>query len=209
MAVRFIDEHPAGFGWIHPEPASMERASHALLAGGRVALVDPTDDPGLDARVRALGEPGCVIQLLDRHNRDGAAIAARLGIPLLRVPDAAVPGFPFQVVPVVDVPGWHERALWWPEQRLLVVSESLGTAAYYRAPGERLAVHPVRRLLPPRGLAGYDAEWLLVGHGAGVSSGAADAVREAVSRAVARTPAWASARVGEVIGRARARGGAA
>ncbi len=205
MAVRFVDEHPSGFSWIHPEPALMQRASHALLAGGRVALVDPTDDPGLDARVRALGEPGCVIQLLDRHDRDGQAIAARLGVPLVRVPDSPVAGFPFEVVPVADVPGWHERALWWAEQRLLVVSESLGTAPYYRAPGERVAVHPMRRLLPPRGLAAYDADRLLVGHGAGVSAAAAAAVREAVGRAVARTPAWAAARAGEVLARARGR----
>src|SRR5688500_1595703 len=103
MAVRFIDEHPAGFGWIHPEPATLERASPALLADGRVALIDPTDDPRLDARVRALGEPGCVVQLIDRHDRDGVAIAARLGVPLVRVPDARVSGFPFEVVSVVEL----------------------------------------------------------------------------------------------------------
>ena len=43
-------------------------------------------------------------------------MAARLGVPHLRVPDA-VPGSPFEVVKVLDVPGWHEVALWWPERR--------------------------------------------------------------------------------------------
>ena len=43
MAVRFVDEHPAGFGWINPEPALMERASHAadelgFRSGGRLEV---------------------------------------------------------------------------------------------------------------------------------------------------------------------------
>ena len=54
----------------------MQRTSHALAADGRVWLFDVVDDPELDARVRELGEPAGVVQLLDRHNRDCAAVAS-------------------------------------------------------------------------------------------------------------------------------------
>ena len=96
--------------------------------GDGVWFVDPVDVPEAMERAAALGAPAGVIQLLDRHNRDCAAIAARLGVPHLKVPDA-VPGSPFEVVRVLDVPGWHEAALWWPEHRVLVVAELIGTNA--------------------------------------------------------------------------------
>lgn len=60
----------------------MQRASHALAVEGRVWLVDPVDAPELEARIRLLGEPAGVVQLLDRHGRDCAAWAARLGVPM-------------------------------------------------------------------------------------------------------------------------------
>ena len=63
--------------------------------------------------------------------------AARLGVPHLRLP-AAVPARPFGVIRVLDLPGWHERALWWPERRVLVVAEVVGTNGIYRlGPGRR------------------------------------------------------------------------
>ena len=68
----FCDESDGGFGWISPEPAWMGRASHALAADGGVWLVDPVDFAGLDERVRSLGEPRAVLQLLGWHNRDCA-----------------------------------------------------------------------------------------------------------------------------------------
>src|SRR5689334_21316721 len=105
-----LDEQPFGLTWVLDEP--MQRASHALADGGRVWLVDPVDVPEALDRVSALGTPAGVLQLLDRHNRDAAQIAGRLGVPHLRLPDA-VPDSPFEMVKVIDVPGWHERALWW------------------------------------------------------------------------------------------------
>ena len=54
-----------------------------------------------------------MLQLLDRHNRDCAEVAQRLGVPHLKVPDA-VPGSPFEAIPALRVPGWKETALWWP-----------------------------------------------------------------------------------------------
>jgi hypothetical protein len=43
-------------------------------------------------------------------------------------------------------------------------------------------VHLLLRLTPPRALARYDAERLLVGHGEGIASNAAAAIRDALRR---------------------------
>ena len=180
MTVTFCDEAPWGFGWIAAEPRFMQRASHALLAGGGVWLIDPVDFPGLDERVRALGRPAGVIQLLDRHGRDSASVSARLGVPIWITPPAAVPGAPFEVITVKRSRVWRESALWWPEQRVLVVAEAVGTAGYFRAPGEALGVHPLLRLAPPRRLLGFEPEHVLVGHGAGVHESATGALHAAI-----------------------------
>jgi hypothetical protein len=157
-----ITRHDLGVSWVVREP--MSRASHALAADGRVWLVDPVDDPDALAAAAALGEPAAVLQLLDRHNRDSAAVAERLGVPLLKVP-AAVPDAPFEVVRVLDVPGWHEVALWWPEHRGLVVAEVVGTAPSYAVDGGGAGIHPVLRLFPPGRLRTFSPAHLLVGHG--------------------------------------------
>ncbi len=146
--------HDWGVGWIAAEPAHMRRASHALAHEGGVWLVDPVDGEGLDEAIAGLGEVRGVLQLLDRHPRDCAALAARFGAPLLRTPFARVAGAPFEAVAVMRRRGWDETALWWPEHAVLAVAESLGTAPYYRAPGEPLGVHPLLRLTPPRTAGG-------------------------------------------------------
>ncbi|HET7045877.1 MAG TPA: hypothetical protein VFI37_13595 [Gaiellaceae bacterium] len=174
-----------GFGWIE-ETGFMRRCGHALIEGGRVWLVDPFEHDGLDGRVRAAGDPAGVIQLLDRHGRDCAAIAQRLGVPLHRL---EVPA-PFEAIRLATPPRWEEVALWWPEPRVLVVAEALGTARFYRAPGERLAVNPVLRLAPPRRLGRLVPERILCGHGEGVHEEAAGALREALATARRRLPAY-------------------
>jgi hypothetical protein len=114
--------------------------------------------------VAALGKPAAVLQLLDRHNRDCAALADRLGVPHLKVP-AALPDTPFEVIHLVGARFWQEVALWWAEPRVLVVAEAIGTAAAF-APGRMGAgVHIGLRLWPPRRLGPYEPEHLLVGHG--------------------------------------------
>lgn len=168
MCARYCDELPFGFGWVAAEPAYMQRASHALFDAGRVWLVDPVDVEGLDERIHAVGKPAGVIQVLDRHNRDSAALARRYAITLYRVPFAGVPGSPFEVLRTVNLPRWREAALWWPEHRTLIVADALGTAGYFLGPGERLAVHPLLRLRPPRSLAALEPEHVLCGHGEGV-----------------------------------------
>ena len=141
-----VQQHALGITWF--EPGGMVRASHALAHEGRVWLIDPFDDPDALTVAASLGEPAGVLQLLDRHNRDSKAIAARLDVPLVRLPTRA-PDTPFEVIPVIDRMGWKEIALWWEEERALVVAEAVGTAPAF-ALGRRVGVHPLLRLLPPR-----------------------------------------------------------
>jgi len=158
-----IVEHALGITWVMDEP--MERGSHALADDGRVWLVDPVDDAQALARVAELGAPAGVIQLLDRHNRDCVALARRLGVPHLKVPDAQPDGAPFTVLRVIRNRLWREVALWWPERRALVVAEVLGTAPAFALGDGAVGIHPMVRMTPPGGLRGLDPELLLVGHG--------------------------------------------
>lgn len=190
-AVRFCDELGFAFGWISPSPARLERTSHALAHDGRVWLVDPADGEGVEERIRALGDPVGVVQLLDRHSRDCAALAGRLAVPHYRPPLDRIPGAPFSIVPVVRRRLWREVALWWAARAVLVCGDALGTAPYFLGPGERLAVHPLLRLTPPRPLAAFAPRHVLVGHGEGVHGDeAAVAVREAVSSSRRRLGRW-------------------
>jgi hypothetical protein len=182
---RDCDEFEDGFGWIADE--FLERCSHALVADGRVWLIDPLDRDGLDDRVRAAGTPAGVVQLIDRHNRDCAALAWRLGVPHHVVPHTALG--PFEFVPLGLGRLWEEVALWWPERRVLVSADALGTADYFRAGDERLAVHPALRLWPPRGrLDALEPAAILCGHGPGIFDNAASALREALSTSRRRIP---------------------
>jgi len=190
VEARFVDELPFAFGWIAPEPRFMRRCSHAVLAGGRVWVTDPVaDDAALD-RVLALGEPGGVVQLLDRHARDCALVAKQLGVRHYEVPDRPPHGAPFEILPVLRRRRWHEVALWFREERTLAVADAVGTVQYYRSPSERLAVSPLLRLTPPRGLLAVEPEHILVGHGEGVHEDAAEALRDAIVHARSRAPAW-------------------
>jgi hypothetical protein len=186
---RFRDDHAFGLEWIADRPQRLERASHALTDGGRVWLVDPVEVDGLEERLAALGAVAGVIQLLGRHGRDCATLAARHGVPHWTGTDW--PGTPFRPLRIVDWPLWHERALWWPERRTLVVADALGSASYFPAPGQRLGVHPFLRPLPPRSLTGLDPEHVLCGHGAGVHGpAAATALAEALETARRGIPRW-------------------
>ena len=189
MRLRFSDEFEHGFGW-HPEGERLQRTSHAVLAGGSVWLTDVVDGSGIDERIRALGEPAGVVQLIDRHKRDCAAVAERLGVALHLTPFTDVPGAPFVVLPIARRMFWREIALWWPEQRILVCGDALGSLGYFRARGEPFGVHPLLRLAPPRrALGGLEPEHILFGHGEGVhGSEAASALREALATARRRLP---------------------
>ena len=198
MKVELCDDRGAGgFSWIVDEPAT--RTSHALADEGRVWLVDTVRNDMALERAAALGEPAAVIQLVDRHNRDCAAIAAELGVPHLVVPDA-LPDTPFEAIALTRNRAWRETALWWPATRTLVVAEALGTNRFFAAGGEPVGVHLLLRLAPPRDTLGrFAPEHLLVGHGRGVHGPeAADALRNALEysrrglpRLLARVPGFA------------------
>ncbi|MEI8105636.1 MAG: hypothetical protein WCH31_07320 [Actinomycetes bacterium] len=185
----FCDESDTGFGWISAEPPWMQRASHAIASNGGVWLIDPVDFAGLDDRVRTLGEPRGVIQLLDRHRRDAASVATRLGVPQLVTPQD-VPDSPFEMITVPAIPGWRETGLWWAERQTLVVAEAVGTARYYCAPGRPLGVHPLLRMVrPPVTLLRFEPDHLLCGHGAGIHDDTTATLHGAVRRSRRELPA--------------------
>jgi hypothetical protein len=158
-----VEEHELGLTWIVEEP--MERAFHALVDDRRIWFVDPLDGPELEAAAE-LGEPAGVLQLLDRHNRDCAAVATRLGVPHLKVPDS-IPASPFEAIAAVRMPGWKETALWWPRREALVVAETVAANPMHTG-GRRLGVHLFLRGWPPRSLRRYRPRHLLLGHGPGI-----------------------------------------
>ena len=190
MEVRFVDEQEWGIGWIAAEPEMLQRCSHALVLDGKVWLVDAVDGEGVEERVRELGDPAGVVQLLDRHRRDCATLARRLDVPLHVTPLALVPNTPLRPLQIVRTRLWTEIALWWPERRVIVCGDALGTAPYFRAPNERLAVHPFLRLVPPQRLGGLEPAHILVGHGEGIHDHAGDELEEALATSSRRIPRW-------------------
>lgn len=189
MAVSIVDELDCGFGWLE-SGSFMRRCSHALAVDGRVWILDAFADEEALERVRTLGEPAAVVQLLDRHNRDNVEVAQRLGIPLHVVPEAPPAGAPFEVVPLLRNRFWREIALWFPQLATLVVAEAVGTAQFYRAPQDRVGVSPALRLLPPRRLLAFQPEHLLVGHGEGIHDDATGALRDGIEHARGRALSW-------------------
>lgn len=217
---RIIDRWRGGFGWIaHPDEA-MQRASHALIVEDGVWVIDPVDYDGLDERLAAAGDGEVaggvdvagVCVLLDRHVRDAGAIARRHGVAVhapawmdgvgrsLDAPveplGAAVGGY--EVRKLIDNRLWQEAALY--DGATLYVPETLGTAAFFLAPGDRVGVHPALRLFPPGGLADLDVERLLVGHGRGVFDDAGDAIADALGNARRRAPRVYANLIGDFIG---------
>ncbi|MBA2240107.1 MAG: hypothetical protein H0W09_02495 [Solirubrobacterales bacterium] len=160
--IKTLDESALGFSWTIDE--AYERGSHALADGGRVWIVDPVDFDGLDEKLRALGEPAAVLQLLDRHDRDCAEVAERLGVPHHNIPDE-LPDSPFEVIKVIQLPVWKERALWWADRQALIVAEVVGTNSLYTAGQGGIGMHIFLRPRPPKVLRGRSPQHLLMGHG--------------------------------------------
>lgn len=198
-----IDRWDGGVGWIaHPNEA-MLRASHALATDEGVWVVDPVNADGIDDLIAEFGDVAGVAVLLNRHYRDADTIARRHDVPVSvpswfdQIPDLdaplkrfddRLPGTDYHVLTVGDTFRWEEAALYDDADGTLVVSESVGNAPYFTTPGERLGVHPVRRLLPPSALRGLHSERVLVSHGRGVTDGAARALADAIGGSRRRTP---------------------
>jgi hypothetical protein len=206
---REIDRWDQGVGWIAYPDEGMQRASHAVVGDdGGVWVVDPVDAPGLDDLLAEFGDVAGVVVGLDRHKRDSAAVARRHDVAV-HLPqwmsgvagdlDAPVERFGgeladsgFQAVRIRDtaIPPWQEVGLYHDDDGTLIVPEAVGTATYFRAPGERLGVHPMLRLTPPRReLSRFDPDRVLVGHGEGVTTDAAGALRDALDNARSNAPA--------------------
>lgn len=199
-----IDAFDGGFGWLAHPDEGMERAGHALVEDGDVWLVDPVDADGLDDRLADCGRVRGVVVLFHYHRRDASAIAARHDVPVLlptgmtAVADDEVPapvrrfdgqlgdtGYFLRSVTRTRV--WQEWALF--DGETLVVGESVGTAAYFLAPGERLGVSLVRRIVPPaESLGDGEPERVLCGHGEGVFADAAGELRRALAEARRTAP---------------------
>jgi hypothetical protein len=196
MGEASFEGHDLGLSWLADRDELMQRASHCLRlgdGGGRVWVVDPVDVPGLDERIAAVtaGDPVAgVLQLLDRHERDGVALAERLGAPLHRLPFAGIAGSGLEPVKLIDHRLWREVAIHSPADRALVVPEAVGTAPYFRAGSEQVGIHPMLRLTPPRRLRDFEPEHLLTGHGTGMHGpGTADALADALAGSRRRLPA--------------------
>jgi hypothetical protein len=198
MGIETIEEHEAGLSWVMDD--AMQRASHALVDGGDVWLIDPVDEGEAIERATALGTPRAVIQLLDRHNRDCEAVAKRLGVPWESVP-RSLEGSPFEVIEVMRRHRWREIALRWRERDALIVAEAVGTAPLFALGRGAVGVHPALRLTPPRALEGIDPKVLLVGHGAPVTSNAAGSLSDALARSRSDIPRLLMSIPGAIRGR--------
>lgn len=165
-------DRTGSIAWIaHPEER-MQRASTAIAVTGGCLVCDPVDAPELDQALAAIGPVLGVCRLLDRHGRDTDAIAARHGAPIVAAEEiASITAFSeVEAHPLYQARKWSEWALWLPERALLVVPESVGSIPFFLArPGDRLGMHPLARLRPPRvQLAPFDPANIAVGHGAPV-----------------------------------------
>jgi hypothetical protein len=178
-----IDEQ-GSVAWIAHPDERMQRASVALAVQGGCLVFDPVDADGLDQMLGGIGQVLGVCQLLDRHGRDSAALAARHGAPRLTASELGRSRAysELELRDVYRARRWHETAVWLKQRRLLLVPESVGTLPFFRAHAEdRLGIHPLARLKPPRAaLAGLEADTIAVGHGAPVIGGAAADLRAAL-----------------------------
>lgn len=203
-----VDRWEGGISWtLAAEADGMHRTSHALETASGIWLIDPVDAPGLDDELAALGGVAGVTVLLDRHERDAAAIAERHDVPvslpetLQTVADdidaetelysRVLPNSEFRTITVVDNRLWREVALHDPNHGTLVVPEAVGTVDMFTTDDERLGVHPGLRLLPPRtALGNLSPDRILVGHGPGVFDDAANALRVALARSRRSAPKY-------------------
>lgn len=196
-----VDRWDHGFSWVAHPDEEFERTGHAIVVddGGNdvVWLVDPVDADGLDEEVAEAGPVAGVLVLSDNHGRHAARVADRHGVRVfvhehlgdlgLDAPMTRFTGGPadtdLRTVPVVRRL-WREVALYHPGRATLVVGDALTTMASHTNPGERLAVMPHLRPVPPAdALAGFPVDRVLVGHGPGIHRNAADALSRALDGA--------------------------
>jgi len=206
-----IDRFEHGVGWMAYPEEGMERASHALAVPSEdgdadVWVIDPVDAPGLDDLLASLGTVAGVVVGVDRHKRDADVIAQRHSVPIFVQEwmtgvasaftattarfsgELADTGFRALEIRNSSIPPWQEVGLY--DGETLVVPEAVGTAEFFRAGDERLGVHPMLRLVPPRDVLGnLDPDRILVGHGGGIQEDTSEALADALSGSRRRAPA--------------------
>lgn len=176
---RWIEHGDHLVTWLANPSEPLRRASHAMRLDGRWYLVDPLDTVDLDDRLVGLGG---IVVLFERHWRDARLLANRYDVPIYRpravdadddAIDDAETVLSHMGFEAIDLSGplWNEIAYWRATDGTLLVAETLGTAPHFRAAGERIGIHPLRRLLPPRdALSDIEASRVLVGHGEPIGS---------------------------------------
>jgi hypothetical protein len=192
MSAATIEVHPlddrGSVAWLLGAADPAQRASSAIVVDAGTLVVDPVTGDGLDALLSGLPPVIGVVTLLDRHQRDAAAVAERLGAPRLTPIALGGSGVAVDGVeerPVFERRNWRESLLWLPDRRLLVCAETLGTAGFNLArSGDLLGMHPFARLLPPRAaFAGLDPEVIAVGHGPPLVHDATESMCKVLRRA--------------------------
>ena len=211
-----IDRWDGGVGWLAYPGETMQRASHAVAVDGEVWVLDPVDADGVDELLGEYGDVAGVVCCLDRHKRDCGTIANRHEVPVFLpewmtgVAEAfdaptrrfgrslADTGFRAIRIRNSTVPPWQEVGLYAPpaddpEENpvagTLYVPEAVGTGSFFRTERERLGVHPMLRLFPPRAaLEGLRPERILVGHGEGIMEDAHRELRRALEQSRSETP---------------------
>lgn len=199
-----VDRWDDGISWTLADD-SMHRTSHALDTEAGIWVIDPVDAPGLDDELAELGDIAGVTLLLDRHKRDSELVAQRHDVPV-SLPAAlgpvadeldgqtdryagSLPGTEFRTVRLTTNRFWREVALFDADGGTLVVPEAVGSNELFTTDDERLGVHPVLRLFPPReALGGLEPERVLVGHGPGVFDEAAAALQYALRHSRRNAP---------------------
>jgi hypothetical protein len=176
------------FAWLADARDPLSRSSCALAVGGGCLVVDPVDAPGLDDALSAIGPVLGVVTLLDRHQRDAATVAARLGADRVMPVGLGGSGLHVEGVEertVIDLRWWRESLLWLPDRRLLVCVETLATAdAFLARSRDRLGMHPLARIVAPRRVFdGIDPLVIAVGHGPPLRDGASQALRRTLGTA--------------------------
>lgn len=175
-----VSEWEGGFSWIaHPEEQT-QRSSHALQTESGVWLVDPVDADGLDDKLARLGDVTGVLVLQDRHTRDATELAHRHDVTV-HLPEwmtlartkldsspelvtDTLPGTNYTIHQLINTDEWEEAFLTDESTNTMVVPEAVGTVPSFQTNDSQLGIHPALEE-PPRQLAKWQPDRLLVGHG--------------------------------------------
>lgn len=200
--VTTLRQWEGGITWMAHPDEQMRRASHALVTGEDVWLIDPLDAEGLGEKLAGLGSVAGVAVLTNSHGRHAERLADRHDVAIhapacfdedshplsgVQVPvklfEEELADTGFELVWEKASSGWQEGALYHPDRRTLVVPDTLMTALFTGEDG-RLEVMPFFRFSPPSDeLGDLAVERILVGHGEPVFENTQAALEEALAGA--------------------------